>query len=194
MARISDQLLERADTMDELTLEAQNHMKKSIEALHANFNTLRTGRANAALLDRIEVDYYGDKILLNQIASISVPEARQLLIKPYDRNDVKAIITAISMSSIGINPINDGTSIRLMLPPLTEERRLELAKTAKRFADEAKVAIRNIRHEHLDLLTDDEYTEDLKKRIIAEIQKVTDEAVEEVDAAFKEKETEIMTI
>ncbi|HAK05464.1 MAG TPA: ribosome recycling factor [Firmicutes bacterium] len=180
--------------MDELTLEAQNHMKKSIEALHANFNTLRTGRANAALLDRIEVDYYGDKILLNQIASISVPEARQLLIKPYDRNDVKAIITAISMSSIGINPINDGTSIRLMLPPLTEERRLELAKTAKRFADEAKVAIRNIRHEHLDLLTDDEYTEDLKKRIIAEIQKVTDEAVEEVDAAFKEKETEIMTI
>jgi ribosome recycling factor len=98
------------------------------------------------------------------------------------------------MSSIGINPINDGTSIRLMLPPLTEERRLELAKTAKRFADEAKVAIRNIRHEHLDLLTDDEYTEDLKKRIIAEIQKVTDEAVEEVDAAFKEKETEIMTI
>ncbi|MFA5236187.1 MAG: ribosome-recycling factor, partial [Bacilli bacterium] len=125
--------------MDELTLEAQSRMEKSIEALQANFNTLRTGRANAALLDRIEVDYYGDKILLNQIASVSVPEPRQLLIKPYDRNDVKSIVAALSLSNIGINPINDGTSIRLVLPPLTEERRRDLVKQAKRFADECKV-------------------------------------------------------
>lgn len=180
--------------MDELALEAKSRMQKSLEALHSNFNTLRTGRANAALLDRIEVDYYGDKIPLSQISSVSVPEPRQLLIKPYDRNDVKSIIAAISMSNIGINPINDGTSIRLILPPLTEERRRDLAKQAKKFADECKVAIRNIRHEHLDMLSDDEYTEDLKKRISADIQKVTEEATEAIDTAFKDKETEIMTI
>jgi len=180
--------------MDELALEAKSRMQKSLEALHSNFNTLRTGRANAALLDRIEVDYYGDKIPLSQISSVNVPEPRQLLIKPYDRNDVKAIIAAISASNIGINPINDGTSIRLILPPLTEERRRDLVKQAKKFADECKVAIRNIRHEHLDMLSDDEYTEDLKKRITADIQKVTEEASEAIDTAFKDKETEIMTI
>ncbi len=180
--------------MDELALEAKGRMQKSLEALHANFNTLRTGRANAALLDRIEVDYYGDKILLSQISSITVPEPRQLLIKPYDRNDVKAIVAAISSSNIGINPINDGTSIRLILPVLTEDRRRELVKLAKKYADECKVALRNIRHEHIDLLSDDEYSEDLKKRITADIQKVTDEASEAVEVAFKEKEQEIMTI
>jgi len=180
--------------MDEIALEAQSRMVKSLEALHANFNTLRTGRANAALLDRIEVDYYGDKIMLNQISSVTVPEPRQLLIKPYDRNDVKAIVSALSSSNIGINPINDGTSIRLVLPPLTEERRHDLVKVAKKYADESKVAIRNIRHEHIDLLSDDEYSEDLKKRIVADIQKVYDEKVLEIDAAFKEKETEIMTL
>jgi ribosome recycling factor len=180
--------------MDELALEAKSRMEKSIESLHANFNTLRTGRANSALLDRIEVDYYGDKILINQISSISIPEPRQLLIKPYDRNDVKAIIAALSSSNIGINPINDGTSIRLILPPLTEERRRDLVKMAKKYVEECKVAIRNIRHEHLDMLTDDEYTEDLRRRISDEIQKVTDEATLAVDEAFKEKEAEIMTI
>jgi len=180
--------------MDAIALEAQSHMGKSIENLHANFNTLRTGRANAALLDKIEVDYYGDKILLSQIASITVPEPRQLLVKPYDRNDVKSIVSAIASSNIGINPINDGTSIRLVLPPLTEERRRDLVKLAKRYADEGKVAIRNIRHEYIDLLTDDEYTEDLKKRIIADIQKVHDDKILEIDAAFKEKEIEIMTL
>ncbi|MFA5236133.1 MAG: ribosome-recycling factor, partial [Bacilli bacterium] len=101
---------------------------------------------------------------------------------------------ALSLSNIGINPINDGTSIRLVLPPLTEERRRDLVKQAKRFADECKVAIRNIRHEHLDLLTEDEYSEDLRKRITAEIQKATDDATLAVDNAFKDKETEIMTI
>jgi len=180
--------------MDAIALEAQSHMGKSIENLHANFNTLRTGRANAALLDKIEVDYYGDRILLSQIASITVPEPRQLLVKPYDRNDVKSIVSAIASSNIGINPINDGTSIRLVLPPLTEERRRDLVKLAKRYADEGKVAIRNIRHEYIDLLTDDEYTEDLKKRIIADIQKVHDDKILEIDAAFKEKEIEIMTL
>ncbi|MCK7473046.1 MAG: ribosome recycling factor [Rhodopseudomonas palustris] len=168
-------------------------MQKSLEALLAS-TPPRTGRANAALLDRVEVDYYGDKILLSQIASISVPEPRQLLVKPYDRNDVKSIISAISSSNIGINPINDGTSIRLMLPPLTEERRRDLVKLAKRYADECKVAIRNIRHEYIDVLSDDEYTEDLKKRIIADIQKVYDDKVLQIDNIFKEKETEIMTL
>ena len=114
-----------------------------IEALKKSLSTLRTGRASAKMLDGIQVEYYGDKIPLNQIASIQVPEPRQLVVKPYDRNDMKAIISALNASNIGITPINDGNLVRLNVPALTEERRREIAKTAKKYAEEGKVAIRN---------------------------------------------------
>jgi len=180
--------------MDEMAIMAQEQMQKCLDSLKANLNTLRTGRANAALLDRIDVDYYGEKMPLNQLASITIPEPRQLLIKPYDRNDIKAIVAALSISNLGINPINDGNTIRLILPPLTEERRRDLVRQAKKYGDACKVAIRNVRHDYMDLVTVDEYSEDLMKRVHADIQKVTDEATEEVNNIFKEKEVEIMTV
>lgn len=162
--------------MNELALDALERMEKSIQNLMLNYNTLRTGRANAALLDRIEVSYYGDKILLNQISSVTIPEPRQLIVKPYDRNDLKAIVAAINASDLSINPIVDGDQIRLIIPALTEETRRDLAKKAKVYAEEAKIAIRNIRREYIDLLrSSDEYSEDFQKRIENDIQKVTDE-------------------
>lgn len=181
--------------MDELALEAKKGMEKSINNLRTQLSTLRTGRANAMLLDTIQVDYYGDKIALKDIASITVPEPRQLLIKPYDKNDLKAIVTAINASDIGINPQNEGTLVRLIFPPLTEDRRRELVKLAKKYGEEARVALRNIRRDYIDYIKDSEdYSDDLKRRIEADIQKVTDEMSAEVDAILKEKEQEIMQI
>lgn len=181
--------------MDELTREALDKMEKTIVVLKANFNTLRTGRASAALLDRIEVEYYGDKILVGQIASITVPEPRQLLIKPYDRGDLRAIATAINASDLSINPIVDSDQIRLIIPALTEETRRDLAKRAKTYADESKVAIRNVRREYVDFIKEsDDYSDDLKKRIETEIQKVTDESNRKIDDALVTKEKEIMSI
>lgn len=168
---------------------------KTIEALKGSFATIRTGRANASLLDRIEADYYGDKMPISQIASITVPEPRQLLVKPYDRNDLKAILSAIAASDIGINPINDGGNIRLNMPPLTEERRHDLVKLAKKYTEEAKVAIRNIRHDYFSFIKeDDSYSNDLKERIEAEIQKVVDEAMKKIEEQFVLKEKEIMVV
>ncbi len=181
--------------MDELALEAKKGMEKSINNLRTQLSTLRTGRANAMLLDTIQVDYYGDKIALKDIASITVPEPRQLLIKPYDKNDLKAIVAAINASDIGINPQNEGTLVRLIFPPLTEDRRRELVKLAKKYGEEARVALRNIRRDYIDYIKDSEdYSDDLKRRIEADIQKVTDEMSAEVDAILKEKEQEIMQI
>lgn len=181
--------------MDVIALEAQEHMKKTVDSLHSSFNTIRTGRASTALLDRVMVDYYGEKTPIAQISSISIPEPRQLLIKPYDRDDVKSIIAALSSSDIGINPINDGTSIRLIIPALNEERRRDLTKLAKKYTEDAKVAIRNIRRDYIDLVkNDEEYSDDLKKRIEADIQKVTDEMGKKLDEAYSEKEKEIMTV
>lgn len=181
--------------MDELALEAKKGMEKSINNLRTQLSTLRTGRANAMLLDTIQVDYYGDKIALKDIASITVPEPRQLLIKPYDKNDLKAIVAAINASDIGINPQNEGTLVRLIFPPLTEDRRRELVKLAKKYGEEARIALRNIRRDYIDYIKDSEdYSDDLKRRIEADIQKVTDEMSAEVDAILKEKEQEIMQI
>ena len=181
--------------MDEYKLIAEERMEKTISNLKSQFATLRTGRANAALLDRIEADYYGDKMPINQISSISVPEPRQLLIKPYDKGDVRAIIAAINASNIGINPLNDGDTIRLILPPLTEERRRDLVKQAKKFSEDAKVGIRNIRRDaNSAIKADKNYSEDQSKRAEEEIQKVTDEFVKHVDELLKEKETEILTV
>lgn len=181
--------------MDAITLEAQDKMNKSVEALKNELVTLRTGRATPAMLDRIECDYYGDKILINQIASITVPEPRQLLVKPYDKNDVKSIVAAISASNLGINPISDGDSVRLVIPPLTEESRRELVKKAKVMVENSKVAIRNIRRDYIDFVKNaDDMTEDYQKRVQDEIQKVVDEIMKNVDEILANKEKEIMSI
>lgn len=181
--------------MDEYALEAKEKMEKSIEVLSENLVTLRTGRANAAILNGVEVDYYGYPTPINQIASVSVPEPRQLLIKPYSKDDVKAIVSAINASNIGLNPINEGTSIRLMIPPLTEERRRDLSKQARKYGEDTKVAIRNIRRDYIELIKmDEEMSEDYQKRAQDDVQKVTDEATKKVDAIVAEKEKEIMEI
>lgn len=181
--------------MDEIVLEAELNMKKSIESLHNTLSTLRTGRASPSMLSNLMIDYYGSPTPVNQISSISVPEPRQLLIKPYDKNDLKAIVSAINASDLGINPINEGQQIRLIIPALTEDRRRDLSKQAKKYGEEAKVAIRNIRRDYIDLVKeDDSYPEDYQKRILDDIQKVTDESIKEVDSICATKEKEIMAI
>lgn len=182
--------------MDDIyALEAQEKMQKTLDSLHATLATLRTGRASAAVLDRIEVEYYGEKTPIYQISSVSTPEPTQLLIKPYDKNDIKAIIAAINASELGINPINDGTSIRLMFPVPTEERRKELAKHAKKYAEEAKVAIRNIRRDiNAEIKKDNSLTEDQLHRSEEAVQKVTDEMIRKIDDTFAKKEVEIMKV
>ena len=179
------------DILDEL----QEKMEKSVESLKANLNTLRTGRANAALLDNLYCDYYGEKMLVNQIAAVKVPEPRQLLIMPYDAGDIKSIVAAINASEIGINPIVDGKQIRLIIPALTEDRRKELGKKAKGYGEECKVAIRNIRRDAMDKIKKDEsYTEDTLKKEEEATQKLTDQYVKKIDEVVKEKDAEIMAI
>ncbi|MBE6136537.1 MAG: ribosome recycling factor [Erysipelotrichaceae bacterium] len=181
--------------MDEIALDAQNKMNKSIEILVQSLTTLRTGRASAAMLNGINVDYYGSPTPLNQISSITVPEPRQLLIKPYDKNDVKSIVAAINASDLGLNPINEGQLVRLNIPAMTEDRRRDVSKQAHKYGEEAKVTIRNIRREYMELVKlDEEMTEDYQKRVEEDIQKVTDEAVKKIDGIIAEKEKEIMSI
>ena len=181
--------------MDAYALEAKEKMTKSIESYRVTLSTLRTGRASPAMLNGIEVDYYGSPTPINQISSISVPEPRQLLIKPYDKNDVKNIVSAINASDLGLNPINEGVCVRLIIPALTEERRKDIVKQAHKYAEDAKVAVRNIRRDYMDVLKiDDSYSEDLLKRAQEDIQKVTDDAVKDIDVILAEKEKEIMAI
>ena len=181
--------------MDEIALEAQSKMNKSIEVLRGTLATLRTGKASPALLNNLEIDYYGSMTPVNQISSISVPEPRQLLIKPYDKNDVKAIVTAINASDLGLNPINEGTQVRLMIPVLTEERRRDITKQAHKYGEEAKVSIRNIRRDFVDLAKDDDsMSEDYQKRLLDDIQKVTDDAIKEIDQIIAEKDKELMSL
>ena len=181
--------------MDDYAVEAKERMSKSIENLRGQLSTLRTGRASAAMLNGIEVDYYGSPTPINQISSISIPEPRQLLIKPFDKNEVKNIVAAIHASDLGLNPINEGQCIRLIIPVLTEDRRREITKQARKYGEECKVAIRNIRRDYMDVVKiDDSYSEDLQKRAQEDIQKVTDEAVKNVDLVIAEKEKEIMAI
>ena len=181
--------------MDEIALDSQGRMNKSIDSLRQTLATLRTGRASPAILAGIEIDYYGSMTPINQISSITVPEPRQLLVKPYDKNDVKAIVSAINAANIGLNPINEGLVIRLIIPALTEERRIEITKQAKRYGEEGKVAIRNIRREYVDLVKeDDSMSEDFQKRALDDIQKVTDEAIKQIDQIVAEKEKELLQI
>ena len=181
--------------MDAIALEAKESMKKTIAAFENELVTLRTGRASPAMLERIECEYYGDKIGITQISSVSSPEPRQLLIKPYDKGDVKSICAAIAAANIGVNPVNEGDCIRITVAPLTEETRRELAKKAKAMSEDSKIAIRNIRRDFIDLVkASDDMTEDLQHQVQDEIQKVTDEAVAEIETILKKKEAEIMAI
>jgi ribosome recycling factor len=181
--------------MDELALDAKKKMEECLVNLQANYNTLRTGRASASLLDRISCDYYGDKMPINQICGISSPEPRQLIVKPYDRSDVKAVYAAIAASDQNLNPTVNGDQIFINIPALTEEKRKELAKKAKSYTEESKVQIRNVRRDYMDLLKDsDEYSEDLEKSIKDDIEKVTTEVLKKADDAFSAKEKEILSI
>ena len=181
--------------MDMYATEAQEKMNKCLENFRSTLSTLRTGRASPAMLNGINVDYYGSPTPLNQISSITVPEPRQLLIKPYDRNDVKSVVEAISKSDLGLNPINEGVAVRLMIPALTEERRRDIVKQAHKYLEEAKIAIRNVRRDYMEVLKiDDSYTEDQLHKAQDDIQKVTDDASKMADSIMEEKEKEIMDI
>ena len=181
--------------MDELVLQAQEEMQKRVEMLKASLTSLRTGRANPAMLNNINVDYYGTPTPVNQISSISVPEPRQLLIKPYDKNDCKSIVAAINASDLGINPINEGTQIRLMIPALTEERRRDIVKQARKYGEEAKIAIRNVRRDYMDLIKgDEEMSEDYQKKVQEDLEKAVADVVKSVDTVVAEKEKELMTL
>jgi len=180
--------------MDEIILLTKESFDKAINSFVNTLSGIRTGRANPNILDRVMVDYYGEKTPLNQISLISAPEPQLLQIKPYDAGDIRSIMAALNDSDLGLNPVSDAAVIRIAIPPLTEERRRDFVKNAKKFAEDSKIAIRNIRRDHLGLVDKDEYSEDLIKRIEVEIQKVTDEAIRKIDDLLKKKETEIMTI
>ena len=178
--------------------EFKNRMIKTAEVLSAQFDTVRAGRANAAVLDQIEVDYYGSPTPIQQIASVSTPDARSLLIQPWDGSTLKLIEKAILTSELGINPQNDGRVIRLVFPQLTEERRKELAKQVRKYGEEAKVAVRNIRRDAMDKFKaqkkKSEITEDDLKIIEKDLQKLTDDYIKEVERIADEKEKELMEI
>lgn len=177
---------------------AKEKMENAINHYTRQLGAIRAGRANASLLDRISVDYYGAPTPVNQLAGISVPEARLLVIQPYDKTVISEIEKAILKSDIGITPSNDGSVIRLAVPALTEERRKEIAKDVKREAEDAKVAVRNVRRDANDELKklekDSEITEDELRRYNDDVQKLTDDFIKKIDALAAEKEQEIMEI
>lgn len=174
---------------------AQEKMDKVIENFKHNLSQIRTGRANPNMLDKISVEYYGTPTPLNQLAAISVPEGRQLLIKPYDKGILDAVERAINEADLGINPQNDGENIRLNIPPLTEESRKELAKDIFKYAEDAKVATRNARREANDAIKKDgNLTEDDVKGYQADIQELTDSNVKLIDQIAKEKEVEVLSV
>lgn len=181
--------------MDNLVEQTKSKMSKSVESFESELSTVRTGIASASILDRIEVMYYGFKTPLNQVASISVPEARMLLIKPYEKSTLKDIEKAIVEANIGLTPNNDGTVIRIIIPALTEERRRELCKQVSRYSEDAKVSVRNIRRDANDTVKKNkEVSEDVRKGLEEDIQKLTDEFVKRIDSIAKNKEQDIMSI
>lgn len=177
-----------------IILELNEKMDRAIESLEKRFATVRAGRANPSSLDGIMVDYYGSMTPLKQLATISVPEARQLLIKPFDRSCLKGIEKAILASNLGYNPGNDGETIRIIIPELTEDRRRELVKQVKALAEESKVAIRNIRREALEDLEKLELAEDEEKGLEKDVQDIVNEYNKKVESKLKEKEQELLTI
>ncbi len=178
--------------------EIESKMEKRIDGYSGELKTIRAGRANASVLDKVAIDYYGTMTPVNQVGSISSPDPRQLVIQPWDASVLKEIEKAIIASEIGITPQNDGKVIRLNFPPLTEERRKELVKTVKKYTEEAKVQIRNVRRDALDdykkKKKDGEVTEDDLKEIEKDIQKLTDKYIKEIDDICAAKEKEILEV
>jgi ribosome recycling factor len=184
-------------TLTEVMGTAEDHMKKAVANLLKEFQTIRTGRANPSLLDRVEAEYYGTPTPLKQLSNISVQEGRTLVIQPFDKSSLKEIEKAIHASGLGLTPNNDGTVIRLSLPPLTEERRKELTKVVKKFAEEARVAVRNIRrhaNDDISKLKGTEISDDEIKRQQDSLQKMTDKYVKEIDKHSSDKEAEVMEV
>jgi ribosome recycling factor len=184
--------------MHDVISSNEERMKKTVANLKEGFGALRTGRASPALFDRIRVDYYGEKSPLNQVANISVPEARLIVIQPWDKTLIGEIEKAIRSSELSLNPSNDGKVIRISIPPLTEERRKELVKLAKSQAEQSRVAIRNIRRDGNEelkkLLKDASVTEDDEKKGTEDLQKITDSYISQVNQVLEEKEKEIMEV
>lgn len=184
--------------LNDVYSEAKTRMKGALQALEEDLAGIRTGRANPALIEKLAVDYYGSPTPLQQLASIGVPEPRQLLIRPFDPSSVKDIERAILASDLGLTPNSDGKTIRLNLPPLTEERRRELVRIVKNRVEEARVAIRNVRRDSIRDLREFEneklISEDDLKRGEEELQKITDEFIEDVNQTGERKETEIMEV
>ncbi|MFC4184571.1 ribosome recycling factor [Saccharococcus thermophilus] len=177
---------------------AKEKMDKAVQAFSRELATIRAGRANPSLLEKVTVDYYGVETPINQLASISVPEARLLVIQPYDKSVIKEMEKAILASDLGLTPSNDGSVIRIVIPPLTEERRRELVKLVKKYSEDAKVAVRNIRRDANDELKklekNGEITEDELRGYTDDIQELTDDHIAKIDAITKEKEKEVMEV
>lgn len=184
--------------MSVITENYKVHMDKTIHVLKDNLNTVRAGRANASLLDQVQVDYYGTPTPVKNMANISIPDPRTIMIQPFDPSSLKNIEKAIMVSDIGINPSNDGKVIRLVIPVVTEERRKELTKVIKKMGEESKVAVRNSRRDANDAVKKaekaGEFTEDDSKDEQDEIQKLTDKCMKDIDAIIAEKEKELMEI
>ena len=182
----------------EMYQEYEHKMKKTVEVVISDFGGVRAGRANASVLDKISVEYYGTETPINQVASISAPDPRTLVIQPWDGTLLKAIEKAIQTSDLGINPQNDGRIIRLVFPQLTEERRRELTKQVKKYGEDAKVAVRNIRRDAMDyvkaLKKKSEITEDDQKKAEKDLQDLTDKYIKKVDEACAVKEKELMEL
>lgn len=185
-------------SLADLAKDAEQKMQKTVEATQHDFSTIRTGRANPSLVDGLVADYYGSPTPINQLAQIGVPEPRQLVITPYDRSAVGAIEKAIKNSDLHINPVNDGASIRLNIPPLTEERRKEFVKLLGKKVEDGKVSIRNIRRDINDqckaLVKKSEASEDDSKRVQDSLQKLTDRFILEIDRIAKAKEAELLEV
>ena len=185
-------------TIEEFLQDATRRMDRSIETTRTEFNGVRTGRASAALLDRITIDYYGTVTPLKNLATIGAPEPRLLTVQPFDPSQIKAIEKAIQESDLGLTPSNDGKVVRLPIPQLTEERRKELVKLVRRYGEEGKVAIRNVRRDvmkHLEeLVRNGEVGDDEERRAETQVQKLTDDHVQRIDELLKHKEAEIMEV
>ena len=184
--------------IDDTLLEAMEKMAKAVEHTQSQFSTVRTGRATPSLVERITIEYYGTRVPLQQLASISVPEARQLLIKPHDRGTLESIEKAIRDSDLGVAPNNDGIAIRLSLPQLTEERRKEYVKVVKHMAEDGRIAVRNLRRDARKAMEaaekDSDISADDLERAEKELEKVTHEHVEQIDAALGRKEQELLEV
>ena len=181
--------------MDQYAVEANTKMEKSIQSFQGALSKLRSGRANPAMLNGIQCEYYGDKMDITSLCSISMPEPRQLLVKPYSRDDLKTIAAAIAAANLGVNPMTESDCILIVIPPLTSEIRQQIAKPAKALSEDAKVSIRNIRRDYLDLVEEDDgMSDDYKERVEDDIQKCVTEANKKIDDILAAKQKEILTI